>query len=207
MVVREQNGTPRRNTIETRDRIIEDATTLFAEHGYHGTGISDIAEKVGLRGGALYYHIGSKQELLWEILSRYTAAVLAEAEDVAVSGRSATDRLHDLIVGQLRLIISSTRQMQIEMRDRSSLSEDRLAELQAMRERIQAIWQETLDQGCRTGEFASADSVVTNTVITTVNSVAHWYREGGRLSADDIAERVAAVVLHGVVGPGQSPTG
>lgn len=205
MVVREQNSTPRRNTIETRDRIIEDATTLFADNGYHGTGISDIAEKVGLRGGALYYHIGSKQELLWEILSKYTADVLEEAEVVATSDESPTDKLHDLIVRQLRHIVGSTRQMQIEMRDRSALGEDRLAELQAMRERIQAIWQQTLDEGYRAGEFESADSVVTNTLITTVNSVAHWYRPGGRMSAPEIAERVAGVVLRGAVGRCESP--
>jgi TetR/AcrR family transcriptional regulator, cholesterol catabolism regulator len=205
MAVREQSGTPRPNTIETRDRIIEDATTLFAENGYHGTGISDIAEKVGLRGGALYYHIGSKQELLWEILSRYTAAVLEDAEVVAASDQRPTDKLRDLIVRQLRHIVASTRQMQIELRDRSSLSEERLAELQAMRERIQTIWQQTLDEGVEAGEFESAETIVTNTIITTVNSVAHWYRKGGRMSEEEIAERVAHVVLRGVVGRAESP--
>lgn len=205
MVVREQAGTPRRNTIETRDRIIEGATTLFAENGYHGTGISDIAEKVGLRGGALYYHIGSKQELLWEILSTYTAVVLDDAETVAASDQRPTDKLHDLIVRQLQHIVRSTRQMRIEMRDRSSLSDERLAELQAMRERIQFIWQETLNEGQQLGEFESADTVVTNTIITTVNSVAHWYRQDGRHSADELAERVAQIVLRGAVGRAESP--
>lgn len=205
MAVREQSGTPRRNTIETRDRIIEDATTLFAENGYHGTGISDIADKVGLRGGALYYHIGSKQELLWEILSNYTAAVLEAAEDVAVSQQSPTDKLRALIVRQLRHIVGSTRQMQIELRDRSSLSGERLAELQAMRERIQAIWQEILNEGAASGEFETADGVVTNTIISTVNSVSYWYRPGGRLSEDEIAERVADIVLRGAVGRAESP--
>lgn len=200
MAVRESSATPRRNTLETRDRIIEGATTLFAEHGYHGTGIADIADKVGLRGGALYYHIGSKQELLWEILGTYTAAVLKEAEAVAASEQSPTEKLHDLIVRQLRLIVRSTRQMQIELRDRASLSDERLAELQAMRVRIQEIWQQILDDGKSNGEFESADTVVTNMIITTVNSVAHWYRENGRYTADEIAERVAHVILHGAIG-------
>ena len=205
MAVREQGGVPRRNTVETRDRIIEGATTLFAELGYHGTGISDIAEKVGLRGGALYYHIGSKQELLWEILSRYTADVLEQAENVASSDQSPSKKLHDLIVRQLRHIVRSTRQMKIEIRDRSALSEERLAELQAMRDRIQTIWQETLDEGYRAGEFESADTVVTNLIITSVNAVSHWYRTDGRYSADEMAERVAHIILRGVVGAAESP--
>lgn len=204
MAVRAQGGTPRRNTIETRDRIIEGATTLFAENGYHGTGISDIAEKVGLRGGALYYHIGSKQELLWEILSTYTAGVLEQAEAVAASDQRPTDKLYDLIVRQLLHIVRSTRQMQIELRDRSSLTEDRLAELQAMRGRIQGIWQEILDEGYRAGEFESADTVVTNLIITTVNAVSHWYRPDGRYTAEELADRVAHIILVGAVGGASS---
>lgn len=179
---------------------MDGATTLFAENGYHGTGIAEIAQEVGLRGGALYYHIGSKEELLWEILSTYTVAVLDEAEIVAASDQSPTERLHDLIVRQIRLIVRSTRQMTIEIRDRSALNEIRLNELQEIRERIQAIWQQVLDDGFAQGDFDSADHVLTNTILTTVNGVAHWYRPEGRYSADEVGERIAQLILRGVVG-------
>ncbi|WP_134322058.1 TetR/AcrR family transcriptional regulator [Cumulibacter soli] len=200
-MVREQGGTTRRTTAETRDRIIDGATTLFAKDGYHGTGISDIAEKVGLRGGALYYHIGSKEELLWVILSTYTKAVLEVAEEVAASDAPPTEKLTTLIVRQTELIVGSAKQMSIEMRDRSALSDERRAELQKIRERIQAVWQEILDEGHAIGEFASADAVVTNTIITTCNSVAHWYRKSGKYSPSEVADRVATIILTGVVGP------
>ena len=49
--------------------IREGAARLFAERGYHATGIAEICEAVGIGRGALYHHIGSKEELLFEISS------------------------------------------------------------------------------------------------------------------------------------------
>src|SRR5436309_3637837 len=54
-----------------REEILQIAARLFAENGYHGTGIAELGEAVGLGKGALYHHIGSKEDLLYEISSRH----------------------------------------------------------------------------------------------------------------------------------------
>ncbi|MCR4589231.1 MAG: TetR/AcrR family transcriptional regulator [Lachnospiraceae bacterium] len=50
--------------MSTKDRILEEALTLFAERGYDGTGVDLIAERVGIKGPSLYKHFRSKEEIM-----------------------------------------------------------------------------------------------------------------------------------------------
>lgn len=53
--------------MSTRDRLSEHAARLFAERGYHGTSVADLAQALGIRKSSVYSHIGGKEELLAEI--------------------------------------------------------------------------------------------------------------------------------------------
>ncbi len=50
--------------MKTKDRILTAALELFAQKGYDGVGIREIASAVGVRGSALYKHFSSKEEIL-----------------------------------------------------------------------------------------------------------------------------------------------
>ena len=55
---------------ETKERIMEEALALFAENGYLGTSMSDIASRLGITKGALYKHYAGKKEILNRIVER-----------------------------------------------------------------------------------------------------------------------------------------
>ena len=55
---------------DTRERIAEVALELFAQNGYSGTSMSDIAKKIGITKGALYRHYTGKQEIFDRIVER-----------------------------------------------------------------------------------------------------------------------------------------
>ncbi len=48
----------------TRDKILDEALTLFAENGYDGTSVEEIAEKVGIKAPSLYNHFKGKEDIL-----------------------------------------------------------------------------------------------------------------------------------------------
>ena len=48
----------------TKDRILEEALTLFSENGYDGTGVEQIAEKVGVKAPSLYKHFRGKEDIM-----------------------------------------------------------------------------------------------------------------------------------------------
>ena len=58
-------------TGNTEERILKQAMRLFLEKGYHGTSIDDITKAAGLTKGALYWHFGSKEDLLKRIVEEF----------------------------------------------------------------------------------------------------------------------------------------
>ena len=77
---------------DTRDRALSVAATLFAEHGYAGTSIRDITEKLGVTKAALYYHFASKEDLLRAIVDEPVGKVreaIAANPDLSTPGLRA----------------------------------------------------------------------------------------------------------------------
>src|SRR5262245_56017676 len=63
---------------ETRARLLRAAADVFAQRGYDGTRVADIAAAAGVSNGALYAHFGSKAELLVAALRTHGRQLLAE---------------------------------------------------------------------------------------------------------------------------------
>ena len=68
-------------TGDTKERILETALELFAQSGYLGTSMSDIAGELGITKGALYKHYTSKQEILDSIVERMNKMDYERAEE------------------------------------------------------------------------------------------------------------------------------
>ena len=66
---------------DTKERILETALELFAQSGYLGTSMSDIAKELGITKGALYKHYTSKQEILNSIVERMNKMDYERAEE------------------------------------------------------------------------------------------------------------------------------
>ena len=67
-------------TGDTKERILETALELFAQSGYLGTSMSDIAKQLGITKAALYKHYTGKQELLDRIVERMNQMDYERAE-------------------------------------------------------------------------------------------------------------------------------
>jgi AcrR family transcriptional regulator len=59
-----------RQAIDRRERILENASELFAAKGYHGTTIDEIVQATGIAKGTFYIYFDSKEELLVEVIKK-----------------------------------------------------------------------------------------------------------------------------------------
>ena len=82
---------------ETRERLLRAAADVFAERGYDGTRVADIAAAAGVSNGALYAHFASKADLLTGALRRHGRNLLADMF-AADPGQSVMELL--LLVGR-----------------------------------------------------------------------------------------------------------
>ena len=104
-----------RDPESTRDRILDAAEQLFAEHGFDGTSIREVTRVAGVNVAAVHYHFGSKEAVLRGVADRVTepiAARRAQLLDRAVAAGSPT--LEELLDAFLRADI----EVLLELQDR-----------------------------------------------------------------------------------------
>src|SRR5579872_1955042 len=76
-----------------KDEILDYATRLFAERGYEGTSMNDVAERVGMRKASLFYHFATKDALYEAVLDRIITQVGTSLSAVYVGEGTLVDRL------------------------------------------------------------------------------------------------------------------
>jgi AcrR family transcriptional regulator len=79
-----------------REEILDEATRLFAERGYEGTSMADLAERVGLRKASLFHHFASKEVLYGAVLARLLEGVAGKIAAAAAAEGSFLERLDNL---------------------------------------------------------------------------------------------------------------
>ena len=88
----------------TRRKLLAAAEQEFAEKGYHGTGVAEIAIRAGLAQGTLYVHFRSKQELFTTLIRHLSQVVRQRAAEALARGKSRLDSERIALVSFLELV-------------------------------------------------------------------------------------------------------
>ncbi|GAA4782821.1 TetR/AcrR family transcriptional regulator [Actinomycetospora chlora] len=172
------------------------ATTLFAEKGYHGTALSEVAAHLGIRTPSLYNHMRSKQELLAEIVLDTSQQVWAEF-GAAVDGRAdVVDRLREAARVYALRHATHRREALIVNRDVASLAEPVLSQVLDLRRRHERAVRALIAEGVAQGRLAAEDPRTASFgLLEMCVSVARWFSPDGALSAQDVAEQYSDFAL------------
>ena len=109
---------------DTRDRVLQTAQALFAERGYRGTSLRDIAKRIGIKAPSLLHHFPSKQQLYIAVLDRMFASIEDRANAIAWGRESPQDRMRQAVADAIDFIASRpdfVRIMWKEMADESGV--------------------------------------------------------------------------------------
>src|SRR6266545_3786582 len=175
-------GGPRRDLMESQ--IMEEATRLFADRGFAGTSLQDIADATGLTRPALYHYFGSKEDLLSRLVSELTEGPADELGEIrARTGATATQP------ARFRVLVRS----EAELPGALSKVYDQ------GRRRVLKEFSSVIDEGVRQGEFRPVDPrVAALGVIGLCNWVAWWHRPGGQRADQGVAEALADMAVASV---------
>jgi AcrR family transcriptional regulator len=182
-----------------RNELARQAARLFAEKGYHGTSIGEIAEALGVQKGSLYAHIQSKQDLLYETMVEGARAFHAGL-DAIPEDAPATEKIRLALRSHLRVVADQLDVATVFVQEWRYLEGDRRDEIVAERrryeERIRALFRE----GRELGELRSDldDSTAALLALSAANWAYTWLQPGRE--TDELADRFYEQLLDGMRG-------
>jgi AcrR family transcriptional regulator len=100
-----------------KEEILDVATRLFAERGYEGTSMNDVAERVGMRKASLFYHFATKDSLYEAVLDRLVANVQAALEEIYASSGTYAERVDAVTDTMVRVLGSQPYAARLLMRE------------------------------------------------------------------------------------------
>jgi TetR/AcrR family transcriptional regulator, cholesterol catabolism regulator len=182
-----------------RAELTRQAARLFAERGYHGTSIGDLAKALGVQKGSLYAHIDSKQDLLYDAMQE-GARAFHDALDAVPDDVLPTERIRLALRAHLRVVAEQLDVATVFVREWRYLEGDRaeefLAERRRYEERFRALFREGRERGGLRTDLDEGAAVLL--VLSAANWAYTWLPEGA--DTDELADRFFAILVEGVRG-------
>ena len=183
-----------------RRLILEAAAKLFSERGYAATRIEDIIAELAASRRVIYEHFGGKSDILVAICEQAIRSTVDLATRVARTPLDPVAKLRRLVREFTEIVIENRDYIAISTREMMFLPADSRARITRMQEKFDRILRAILADGVERGVFAVADPAITALAIGGMIIWTHrWYRAGGRLSSDQVADAMAAAALNMVV--------
>jgi TetR/AcrR family transcriptional regulator, cholesterol catabolism regulator len=175
------------------------AARLFAERGYHGTSVGDLAEALGVQKGSLYAHIESKADLLWEVAREGAEAFHAALDGVADDG-PVVERIRAALRAHLRVVAEQLDVATVFIREWRYLEGERRDVFVAERRRYEERFRSLFREGRERGELRTDldDGAAALVALSSVNWAYTWLRPGAE--TDELADRFTGLLLDGMRG-------
>jgi TetR/AcrR family transcriptional regulator, cholesterol catabolism regulator len=182
-----------------RTELTRAAARLFAEKGYHGTSVGDLAEALGMQKGSLYAHIESKADLLWEVAREGAGAFHAALDQVPEDG-PVVERIRTALRGHLRVVSEQLDVATVFIREWRYLDGERRDEFVAERRRYEERFRAFFRDGRELGGLRSDldDATATLLALSAANWAYTWLRPGA--DTDELADRFYDFLLDGMRG-------
>jgi AcrR family transcriptional regulator len=170
--------------------VVTTAAALFARRGFQATSMDELSEATGLRSGGLYHYIGSKQNLLLAIFGQLMDPLLARAAEIEAGEDDAETQLRALVRVWLAHIETHLDHMAVFAQERHAIEhEPEWEDVRASRDAFEAILARRL------AAVGLTDRLALFALLGMVNHTATWFKPGGRLTAEQIADGYFEMLL------------
>lgn len=188
------------------DAVLAVAVQAFNERGYDATSMGELAERLGTSKSAIYYHVSGKQELLRLALERALGnleALLQEPSEEPdgqpdAAAPTALDRLERVLRGAVRVLVEELPfvTLLLRLRGNTDVEREALARRREFDHAVARLVEEAVADGALRSDVDARTA--TRLLFGMVNSLVEWYRPGGGLTADQLADAVVAMAFEGL---------
>jgi AcrR family transcriptional regulator len=180
---------------ENKRLIMKVAAKLFAEKGYGSVGISEVGEASGFGKGALYHHIKSKEDLLYDIMTVYTVELINAAREIEISGQNVADRVKALSQSFMDIMFASRPEMIVCFREVHALTEARRKGVLNLHAEYQNIWIRVFADGAKQGVMRAMSKVEVKAILGMYFYSFLWIKGNGAMTVNAVADSFAGIAL------------
>jgi AcrR family transcriptional regulator len=177
--------------------VVAVAAELFAQRGYQRTSVGDLTEATGLAAGGLYHYIGSKEQLLISICDALMDPLLEQAQAIVGTGEPPEVQLRELVRAWVAHVEAHRPHMLVFQQERQTIErEPQWRRVRSKRKAFERLLEQLLERGEQAGTLRFADrQLALLGLLAMVNYMPQWYRPGGRLSAQQVADGYCDLLL------------
>jgi AcrR family transcriptional regulator len=181
-----------------QESILRVAAEVFIQHGYDATSMGQLAEKLGITKSAIYHHVPGKEYLLQLALNRALDSLEAILIDPLASTGSAIDKLMFVLRSSVGVLTDQLPFVTLLLRLRGNTELERTA-LERRRAFNQVV-ADLVDEARTDGDIRRDIDPRTTTrlLFGMIGSVVDWYKPGGPVSAEDVANDIVTIAFGGV---------
>lgn len=186
---------------EPLPRVLDAALGLFAEQGYHGTSIRDIARAAGLSVPGVYHHYPAKHDVLDALMTSVMTDLLGRMRAAqGAAGEDPVARFDALVETLLWFHLERRREAFVASSELRSLEPRQRAVVVGMRDDAQAMVLDAVLAARADGSFATEyPEEAARSVAVLCIGLATWYRDDGKAAAADVV-RVQLALARALVG-------
>ncbi len=184
----------------TREKIHEVAARLFAQRGYHGTSIRDLAQELGMQKSSLYHHFESKQDLLFSLVDEFMDQALARIEAMTSPEMTPRQKLSAVIRFYTTFYAASPDRLTILINELESLSpQQKRVALDKERRYVKTL-KDILEQAAQAGLMRDIPpTVAVFAFFGMVHYTPKWYRPEGKVDPEELGGLFETVFCQGVL--------
>ena len=183
-----------------RRNVLEAAARLFAQRGFGGTNLQDIAEALGISRPALYYYFKSKEDILTSLVEEVTVFSGHQATELASKADfNPSETLRQMVFNHAKWLLEHPVEFRVVERTENDLPAATRRTHDKAKRALLDNFTRTVERGIELGHFRPVDATVTAfSIIGMCSWTAWWFVPEGRVPLDEIAKSIADFAVAGL---------
>ena len=200
-------GRPSTRHARRREEILKTAAGVFAERGFHGASMRDIAARLGVRQAAIYYYFPSKSGILEAICREGITAFVERLGAITAAALPIEEKLRRAIRAHLEPMLEQRFYVHAFLFQRRDLPASARRPLDAQAHAYEALWRTLIEDGQRSRAIAKGldPQLATLAILGMCNTVARWSRAAPEFGLDHVAAEFTRIVSLGLFGQSAKP--
>lgn len=180
-----------------RQRLLSEATRLFAKQGFESTSVQEIVVAAGVTKGAMYHYFDSKDDLLHEVYARLLRMQMGRLTQIADEPGPVAERLHRAAADVVETTTEYLDDSKIFFRSMHLLAPQTQKTVRAERRRYHERFRALVTEGQREGVFRDdiPAEIVVDYFFGSVHHLGTWYHADGPLTGAQVGAHFADLLL------------